>query len=108
MGMPARVGSPPGMPVIDMPPPIPWATMSKAGRFGFGPVCPKPVTAQVTILGLTRARLSWSIPRRSVTPGLKLSNTTSACRTSSWNRSRPSVCLRSMQTLCLLRFNVMK
>ena len=81
--MPARVGPDSSVPVIDMPPPMPWATTSNAGRLGSGPVCPKPVTEQVMILGLTMASDAWSMASRSVTPAEKLSSTMSTLRTRS-------------------------
>ncbi|AOB39841.1 hypothetical protein BBB43_14180 [Bordetella parapertussis] len=55
MGMPLRIGPVSGVPVMDMPPPMPWTTWSNAGRCVCGPVCPKPVTEQVMMRGLTRA-----------------------------------------------------
>ena len=106
--MPLRIGPCSSSPVIDMPPPMACTTWSKAGRWVFGPVSPKPVTEQVTMRGFTAARLSWSMPRRLGTPTLKLSNTTSACLTRSRKTSRPCAFFRSMQTLRLLRFRVRK
>ena len=43
--MPGRTGGPSGSPVMLMMPPIPWTTMSSAGRSRSGPVCPKPDVA---------------------------------------------------------------
>ena len=42
MGMPTRTGPWPGMPVIDMRPPMPWAIWSTPGRSRYGPLWPKP------------------------------------------------------------------
>ena len=53
MGIPARTGCSRSGPVIDMPPPVAWATWSKAGRRRPGPLAPNPVTVQAMMRGLT-------------------------------------------------------
>ena len=83
MGMPERTMCSGSGPVMDMPPPMACATWSKAGRFGFGPSDPKPVTVQVMMPGLMPLSVSKSMPRRSGTPTPKLLITTSASRTRS-------------------------
>ncbi len=42
MGMPTRTGPCPGMPVMDIRPPMPCAIWSTPGRSRYGPLCPKP------------------------------------------------------------------
>jgi hypothetical protein len=57
-GIPARVGCPVSLPVIDMPPPRACTTWSKAGRWKFGPCEPNPLMAQVMMRGFTALRCS--------------------------------------------------
>jgi len=42
MGMPTRTGPWPGIPVMLINPPMPWAIWSTPGRSRYGPLWPKP------------------------------------------------------------------
>ena len=55
MGTPTLAGGPPGKPVIDISPLIPWATRSNPPRLRYGPVPPKPDMLAYTSRGLISA-----------------------------------------------------
>ncbi len=54
MAMPARVGLPPGSPVMDISPHMPCMIWSTPGRSAYGPLWPKPEMLARMMSGLMR------------------------------------------------------
>jgi hypothetical protein len=103
-GTPTFTGGPSSVPVTLMSPLMACTTPSTPGRSFHGPCCPKAEMLQYTRRGLRVRRVSAPSPKRSATPGRKLSTNTSAPSASRRRTCRPSGRFRSTTTLRLLRF----
>ena len=101
----ARAGGSPSAPLTLMKPLIACAMKSNDGRSRYGPSMPKPVMWQLTRSGLSATSSARDRPIFSMTPGRKLSRTTSAVAMSLRSTALPSALRRSSVSDRLLRLN---